>query len=139
MVMAMFNKVSGKYEAIKRFKSTGQEFVGVGKTKEKAKADLKSKLARIEIDYLAGLKGTNDSKEQTEKYNNIMELVRTNKLPKYAPPLEDTGNMSLHSPGFTVLQDERGKVYYGFSKDRVISVYARPDLAKFIRESRNEK
>src|ERR1035437_7200733 len=49
--MAVRNPVTDLYEARRIFRSTGQEFVGVGASKELATADLKKQLDPLNVDY----------------------------------------------------------------------------------------
>lgn len=96
----MKNPVTGKYEARKVFKKDNFEVVGVGDTKEEAKADLKKKLQDYlhPLAHLPGYRG-----------------------PKYVAKRKVVGK--VNSPGYVARKDETGRVTYEFDENRMVEVY----------------
>lgn len=101
-------KTEGKYQSTKTFKSTGEEVVGYGDTRQEAKEQLKAKLKEYLIPYPPGA------------YRQGM--------PRYQPMLVPTGEY-VDSPGFTEVQLANGKSGYRYMSERKAQVRARPNLA----------
>lgn len=105
----MKNKTTGKYEVYKYFKRTGHHFVGIGDTKEEARADLKRQLSLYAVKTASG---------QTA----------------YQLPLEPTGK-TVRSPGYMWYLHKNGGKHWIFNPDREIAVMAAPHIAKAKSES----
>lgn len=97
----MRNPVTGKHEVRRVFKQYNFEVVGVGETKEEAKADLQKKLEAYKHP-LAGIPG----------YNG----------PKYRPLFKPVG--TVRSPGYETIQQEDGSVRYVLNENRQAQVFA---------------
>ena len=100
----MKNKTTGKYEVYKYFKRTGHHFIGIGDTKEEARADLKRQLSQFAV--------------KTDTGRTVYQL-----------PLEPTGE-TIRSPGCMWYLNENGGKHWILNPNREIAIMAAPHVAK---------
>lgn len=118
----MINPNTGLHEVRKFFKSTNQEFIGTGTTKEAARADLKRQLDNLRFKFSAQQIAANP------------QLASMN---HYIVPREETGE-TIRSPGWEAVEFKGGGAGYRFNPNREVKVYARPELAAHIRKEREK-
>lgn len=117
--MAVRNQQTGLYEARKTL-STGHEYVGVGSSKEEAKADLAKQLKEIEIDY---------GPYRSDAHRlEIQRMIAMGRLQKYDAPMKRVG--TINSPGFEMVMGEDGKLKYEFNPNRVVPIMAKDLTAR---------
>jgi hypothetical protein len=117
----MRNKTTGKYEVHKYFKRSGHHYIGIGDTKEEAKADLQRQLNP----YMVRVDSNGRKLSPNEKAVGVRIY--------YQLPMEPTGE-EVTSPGYMWFNNKNGTKSWIHNPDRTVAVMAAPHIAKAKRE-----